>query len=112
MSKKINLGGQRARDIKRRSRERAGEERRYFLDNLPTELARKKFTILPTSGEEIAKIVRMDSGYTFTEYKSLAKLSVPFERGDRLGRHFIRTLPDIFEMTEIVYSGVGVEDDD
>jgi len=50
----------------------------------------------------------MDSGYTFTEYKSLAKLSVKLDRGR--GAFRMETLPDIFEVTEIIYSGVGIED--
>jgi hypothetical protein len=41
-------------------------------------------------------------------FSTLAKLSVPFDRG--FGMSKLRTLPDIFEVTEIVYFGVGVED--
>ncbi len=110
MSRKINLGGERARELKERSRARAREDREYFLEHLPTELVRKEFGLQPTSEKEVANVIRMDSGYTFTEYKSEAKLSVPFERGLGLKRPLVQTLPDIFEVTEIVYSGVGPED--
>ena len=111
MTRKINLGGQRARELIDRRQERARVDRQYFLENMPAELARKDFDIKPTPAKEVAKVVRMDSGYTFTEYKSLARLSVPFESGDD-SRSITRTLPDIFEVTEIVYSGVGAEEDD
>lgn len=102
MGRKINLGGERARVLKERSRERSREARRQFLDNMPTELAKKRFSIQPTPAKEEVKIIRMDNGYAFTEYKSLVKLSVPG----------VRSLPDVFEMTEIVLSGVEIEDDD
>ena len=113
MSKKINLGGERARVLKERSRERASEDRQSFLDNWPNELAGKAFHIRPTPAKEVAEIVRMDSGYTFTQYKSLAKLSVPFDcRSGMKHSSIMRTLPDIFEVTEIIYPGVSVEDQD
>ena len=48
----------------------------------------------------------------YETFKSLAKLSVPFDRGLGRARTMFQTLPEIFEVTEIVYSGVGVEDQD
>jgi hypothetical protein len=112
MTKKINLRTQPIRRRQERCKERDEEDRRLFLENFPTELAKREFRVIPAPAEEVARVVHMDSGYTYTEYKSLAKLSVPFERGLGLKqRPKFRTLPDVFEVTEIVYSGVGVDDD-
>jgi len=61
-----------------------------------------------------ARIVKDDSGYEYAEYKGLAKVIMPFDCGGKDLPSARRALPDIFEVTEIVYSGVGVEgvDDD
>ncbi len=113
MTKKINLSTQRTRPLQERCQERDEEDRRCFLHDFPNELAKREFRVIPTPAKEIARVVQMDSGYTYTEYKSLAKLTVPFERGLGLKQSpKFRTLPDVFEVTEIVYSGVGVEDQD
>ena len=109
MGRKFNLGGDRARELKKRSQKRAEKDRESFLENWPNDLARKEFHVQPTPAKEVAKVVKSASGYAYTEYKSLAKLSVPFE-GPGGFRYVRRTLPDIFEVTEIVYSGVEVED--
>ena len=110
MGRKINLMSDRVMPLKERCRKRDAEDREHFLENFPTELARKECQLIPTPAKEVATVVHMDNGYTFTEYKSLAKMSVPFDRGQGMSKR--RTLPDIFEVTEVVYSGVGVEDQD
>ncbi len=111
MGKKFNLGGDKASARRQRQKERAEEDRARLLDNFPSELADKKFSIRPTPAIEKAEIVTDDSGYRYTEYKSLAKLSIQFD-GPGGFRSIRRTLPDIFEVTEIVYSGVGPDDED
>jgi hypothetical protein len=111
MGRKINLGGERARILRERSELRAQEDRETFLDNWSTELAGKKFHVMPTPAIPTAKIIKDDSGYKYTEYKGLAKVRLPFDCGGKKFRQVSRTLPDIIEVTEIVYSGVGVEDD-
>jgi hypothetical protein len=110
MGRKINLGGDRARVLRERSQQRAQEDRESFLDNWSSELAAKKFHLVPAPAIPTAKIIEDDSGYRYTEYKGMAKIQLPFDCGGK-GFHTVsRMLPDIFEVTEIVYSGVGVED--
>jgi hypothetical protein len=74
-------------------------------------LAGKEFRTVPTPAIPVAKIIKDDSGYEYAEYKTLVKVRLPFDCGAKGFPPATRTLPDIFEVTEIVYSGVGVEDD-
>jgi len=108
MGRRINLSRERVQPLKERIRKRDEDAKASCLTNLTSELAARKCYLVPTPAKEVAKVVRMDSGYTFTEYKSLAKLSVKLDRGR--GAFRMETLPDIFEVTEIIYSGVGIED--
>jgi hypothetical protein len=111
MGRKINLGGERARMLRKRSEQRAQEDRKFFLDNWSSELAGKEFRMMSTPAIPVAKIIKDDCGYKYTEYKGLAKVRVSLDCGGKGVPPVSRTLPDIFEVTEIVYSGVGVEDD-
>jgi len=114
MGRKINLGGERARVLQKRSEQRAQGDREFFLDNWSSELASKDFRLMATPAIPTARIVKDDSGYEYAEYKGLAKVIMPFDCGGKDLPSARRALPDIFEVTEIVYSGVGVEgvDDD
>jgi hypothetical protein len=112
MSKRINLGGERARVLRERSEQRAQEDRELFLANWSSELAGKEFRMVPTPAIPVAKAIKDDSGYEYAEYKTLAKVRLPFDCGGKGMPPASRTLPDIIEVTEIVYSGVGVDDQD
>tara|TARA_R110002096_G_scaffold161007_2_gene327340 strand:- start:6363 stop:6701 length:339 start_codon:yes stop_codon:yes gene_type:complete len=108
MGRRINLGSNRVMPLKERIRKRDDEERGHVLERIPSSLVAKQCSLRPTSAKTVAKVIRMDNGYSFTEYKSLAKLSIALDRGR--GRCKRVTLSNIYEVTEIVYSGVEPDD--
>lgn len=69
-----------------------------------------EFKLLPTSAVERTQVVESENGYAYAQYTTLARLEVPFDCGGGKHRRARRVLPDIVEVTEIVYSSHELDD--